>query len=346
MGQYAGLDVSLKEISICVVDGEGAVVQRSTVATDPEAVARCFADKGLRPDRIVHESGQLSIWLHRQLEKLGLPIICIDARLAHKALSAKLNKSDKADAEGLAQLARTGWYSEVHIRSEASDQLHLLLNARERLVRLRKDLEAHVRGAMKAYGLRMCSISQARQRADFRERLAEAVGDDPFLGVLADTFIPLHETLCAATVDLDAELKTIAQKSPLARRLMTVPGVGKMVALGFIATVDRAERFCRCADIGAFLRLTPRRYQSGETDWSGRISKCGSAPMRALLFEAASCLIRQVKRFSPLKSWAVRLAGRKGFKKAAVATARKIAVILLTIWKDGTEFEWTKDAAT
>lgn len=343
MGQYVGLDVSLKEISICVVDEEGAVVHRSTVATDPEAIAKNFAEKGLRPDRIVHESGQLSIWLHRQLEKLGLPITCIDARLAHKALSAKLNKSDKADAEGLAQLARTGWYSEVHIRS---DQLHLLLNARERLVRLRKDLEAHVRGALKAYGIRMGSIAQSRQRAEFRERLANAVGNDPFLGVLADTFIPLHETLCSATADLDAELKTISQESPLARRLMTVPGVGKMVALSFIATVDRAERFGRCADIGAFLGLTPRRYQSGETDWSGRISKCGSAPMRTLLFEAASCLIRQVKRFSALKSWAVRLAGRKGFKKAAVATARKIAVILLTIWKNGTEFDWKKEVAT
>lgn len=196
------------------------------------------------------------------------------------------------------------------------------------------------------YGIRIGSISQARMRAEFREKLAEAALNDPFLGVLADTFLPLHETLCAATADLDAELKTISQESPLARRLMTVPGVGPKVALSFIATVDRAERFSRCADIGAFLGLTPRRYQSGETDWSGRISKCGSAPMRALLFEAVSCLIRQVKRFSPLKSWAVRLAGRKGFKKAAVATARKLAVILMTIWKDGTEFEWTKEATT
>lgn len=346
MEYYAGLDVSLKEVSICVVDGDGGVVTRGTVMTSPDAIQRFLRDKALAPTRIVHESGQLAIWLHRQLEKLGLPIVCIDARLAHKALSAKLNKSDKADAEGLAQLARTGWFSAVHIRSEAADQLHLLLNARERVVRLRKDLEAHVRGALKTHGIRLTSISQRRRRAEFREQLARAAEHDPFLAVVADSFIPLHETLCAAAEDLDEELKAIADESPLARRLMTVPGVGVMVSLGFIATVDHPDRFSRSADVGAFLGLTPRRYQSGGTDYSGRISKCGSAAMRTLLFEAASCLIRQVKRFSPLKSWAVRLAGRKGFKKAAVATARKIAVILLTIWKDGTEFEWTKEAAT
>ena len=108
--------------------------------------------------------------------------------------------------------------------------------------------------------------------------------------------------------------------------------------------VDDTDRFRKAADVGAFLGLTPRRYQSGETDYSGRVSKCGDATMRGLLFEAASCLIRQVKRFSPLKSWAVRLAGRRGFKKAAVAAARKIAVLMLTLWKNGTEFQWTKEA--
>jgi transposase len=346
MEYYAGLDVSLKEVSICVVDSDERAVARGSVMTSPDAIQGFLQDKGVAPTRIVRESGQLSIWLHRQLEKLGHPVVCIDARLAHKALSAKLNKSDKADAEGLAQLARTGWYSEVHIRSEAADQLHLVLNARERVVRLRKDLEAHVGGALKAHGIRLPSISQRRRRAEFRERLARAAEHDPFLALIADSFIPLHETLCAIAEDLDDVLRAIAKERPVARRLMTVPGVGVMVSLGFIATVDHPERFSRTADVGAFLGLTPRRHQSGETDYSGRISKCGSTAMRTLLFEAAACLIRQVKRFSALKSWAVRLAGRMGFKKAAVATARKLAVILLTNWKDGTEFEWTREAAT
>ena len=185
MGQYAGLDVSLKEISVCVVDGEGAVLHRSTVATDPKAVAEHFAEKGLRPDRIVHESGQLSIWLQRGLVRLGLPAECIDARLAHKALSARLNKSDRADAEGLAQLARTGWYTSVHVRSEEADRLRTIISARERLIRLRKGLEGHVRGVLKTFGLRMTGVGQGRMRESFREQLAVAGETDPALAMIA-----------------------------------------------------------------------------------------------------------------------------------------------------------------
>lgn len=346
MRQYAGLDVSLKTTSICVVDDDGTVLHRGTVATNSEAVAHHFAENGIAPDRIVHESGQLSIWLQRCMVRLGLPAVCIDARLAHKALSAKLNKSDRADAEGLAQLARTGWFTPVHVRSEEADRLRTLIGARERLIRLRKDLEGHVRGVLKTYGIRMHGCGQGRLREGFREQLAAAGEAEPVIAMMADGFSAAHHTLCAAAEALESELKVIARQSSLARRLMTVPGVGPLVSLSFIALVDDASRFRRAEDIGAFLGLTPRRYQSGETDYSGRISKCGDAQMRALLFEAATCLIRNVKQFSPLKAWAVRLAGRRGFKKAAVATARKLAVILLAIWRDGTEFRWTRGAST
>lgn len=345
MSEYVGLDVSLKEISICVMDGEGTVVHRSTVATDPEAVAQHFVEKQITPARIVHESGQLSIWLQRGLVRLGLPAVCIDARRAHKALSARPNKTDRSDAEGLAQLARTGWYRAVHIRSEASDRLRTLISARARLVRLRKELEGHVRGILKTWGIRMAGVGQGRLREGFRAQLAAAGETDPALATIADHFCDAHERLCAAADKLTRELKAIARGNSLARRLMTVPGVGPIVSLNFIALIDDPDRFARAGDVGVFLGLTPRRYQSGETDWSGRISKCGDAGMRSLLYEAATSLIRQVKRFSTLKSWAVRLAGRKGFRKAAVATSRKIAVLLLTLWRDGTEFQWTKEAA-
>lgn len=345
MKYYAGLDVSLKEISICVVDHEGHAVARGSVASDPQAVADWLSDRSLEPERIVHESGQLSIWLQRSLAKLGLPAVCIDARIAQKALSAKLNKSDAADAEGLAQLARTGWYTPVHVRSEAADRLRTLIGARERLVRLRRDLEGHIRGVLKTFGIRMTGIAHGRLRQSFRDQLSAAGETDPILAAIADGFIAVHMTLCTAAEALEDDLRSIARSSDLARRLMTIPGVGPIVSLSFIALVDDAERFRKVSNIGAFLGLTPRRYQSGETDYSGRVSKCGDAMMRGLLFEAASCLIRQVRRFSPLKSWAVRLAGRRGFKKAAVATARKIAVLMLTLWKDGTDFQWTKEAA-
>lgn len=344
MEHYAGLDVSLKEVSICVIDGDGQILSKGTCPADPDGVAGWLRNRQLEPCRIVHESGMLSIWLQRGLVRLGLPAICIDARKAHKSLSARLNKSDAGDAEGLAQLARTGWYTPVHIRSEEADRLRTLIGARERLIRLRKDLEGHIRGVLKSFGIRMTGLGQGPQRQAFRDQLANAGMTDPVLNVIADGFIAAHSTLCQAAADLDKAVRREAKAHPVARRLMTIPGVGPVNALSFIALVDDPHRFSRTSDIGAFLGLTPKRHQSGEIDWSGRVSKCGDGTMRGLLFEAASCVIRQVKRFSPLKSWAVRLAGRRGFRKAAVATARKIAVLMLTLWKNGTDYQGTQEA--
>lgn len=345
MKYYAGLDVSLKEISICVVDADGTIMARGTTPADPSGVAGWLKNRSLKPQRIVHESGQLSIWLQRGMAEIGLPAICIDARKAHKSLSARLNKSDSADAEGLAQLARTNWFTPVHIRSEDADLLRSLIGARERLIRLRKDLEGHIRGMLKTFGIRLSGVAQGRQRQGFRDQLAAAGETDPVLRIIADGFIVAHSTLCQAAADLEQAVKAKAKSHPVARRLMTIPGVGPIVSLSFIALVDDPSRFSKTSDVGAFLGLTPKRHQSGEMDWSGRVSKCGDAAMRGLLFEAASCVIRQVKRFCSLKSWAVRLAGRRGFRKAAVATARKIAVLMLTLWKTETNYQWTKEAA-
>jgi transposase len=344
MDYYAGLDVSLKEISICVVDADGKAVARGVSPADPEGVAGWFRARSLSPRLIVHESGQLSIWLQRGLDRLGLPAICIDARKAHKSLSARPNKSDAADAEGLAQLARTGWFTPVHVRSEDSDRLRCLISARAHLISLRKDLEGHIRGILKTFGIRLTGIGKGRQRQVFRDQLAAAGERDPVLRAIADGFVSAHSTLCQAAADLDRAVKQKAERHPVARRLMTVPGVGPIVALNFVALVDDPSRFRRVENVGAFLGLTPRRHQSGEMDWSGRISRCGDGTMRSLLFEAATTLIGRVQKFSALKSWAVRLAGRRGFAKAAVATARKLAVLMLTVWKNETEFKWKEEA--
>jgi transposase len=209
---------------------------------------------------------------------------------------------------------------------------------------LRKDLEGHIRGVLKTFGIRMTAIGQGKHRQAFRDQLAEAALREPIFAAIAEGFTTVHSTLCTAAAAIDEELHQIAKGSELTRRLMTIPGVGPIVALNFISVIDDANRFQKTSNVGAFLGLTPRRYQSGEMDYSGRISRCGDAAMRGLLYEAATSLICRVQRFSPLKSWAVRLAGRKGFKIAAVAAARKIAVLMLTLWKNGTEFKWTKEA--
>lgn len=344
MNYYAGLDVSLKEISICVIDDTGKTVARGVSPADPDGVASWFQTRSLSCAQIVHESGQLSIWLQRGLQRLGLPALCIDARKAHKSLSARPNKSDAADAEGLAQLARTGWFTPVHVRSEDSDRLRSLISARTQLISLRKDLEGHIRGILKTFGIRLTSIGKGGQRQGFRDQLAAAGERDPVLRTIANGFIAAHTTLCQATAELDRSVKEKAASHPVARRLMTVPGIGPIVSLSFVALIDDPSRFSKVSDVGAFLGLTPRRHQSGEVDWSGRISKCGDRAVRGLLFEAASTLISRVQRFSALKSWAVRLAGRRGFTKAAVATARKLAVLMLSLWKEETEFTWTKEA--
>lgn len=346
MKYFAGLDVSLKETAICAVDETGKVVARGSVLTYPEAIAAWFEKLSISPDRIIHESGQLSIWLQRGFMKLGLSASCVDARKAHKSLSARPNKSDASDAEGLAQLARTGWFTPIHIRSEEADRLRTLIGARERLIRLRKDLEGHIRGVLKTFGIRMHGVAKGRLRQGFRDELIAAGETDPVLAAIADGFVLAHETLCRAADDINRALTKRAQSSSVARRLMTVPGVGPIVALNFMALIDDPNRFRRTANVGAFLGLTPRRHQSGEMDWSGRISKSGDSTMRSLLFEAASSLIRRVRRFSSLKSWAVRLAGRRGVRKAAVASARKIAVLMLTLWKTGTDFRSTMEATS
>lgn len=339
MAHFVGLDVSVKSTSICIVDTSGAVVARGEVGTVPGQIAGFIFKHAPDAERVIHESGILAIWLTRELEKLGLPIVCIDARMAHKALSGRVNKSDRGDAEGLAQLARTGWYTQVHIRSGASARVRALIGARERLIRMRKDLEGHVRGSLKVFGICLDPVTRAKKRQSFRDQLTKAGRADPVLNMMAETFNPVHEVLCMAAGAIDAELRQIARGSDLAGRLMTVPGVGPIVALAFIATLDDASRFRKSKNVGAFLGLTPRRHQSGDMDWSGRISKCGDQDMRRLLYSAATTLMTQVRKPSHLHAWAMRLKERKGFKKAAVATSRKIAVIMHRIWRDESVFE-------
>ena len=190
----------------------------------------------------------------------------------------------------------------------------------------------------------MTGIGKGGRRQAFRDQLASAGERDPILRAIADGFIAANADQCQLAADLDRAVKKKAEDNPVARRLATIPGVGPIVALSFIALVDNPARFRKTGDVGAFLGLTPRRYQSGEMDWSGRISKCGVGTMRSLLYEAASAFINRVQWFSALKSWAVRLAGRRGFAKAAVATSRKLAVLMLTLWKNETEFRWKEEA--
>ena len=345
MTLYIGLDVSLKETSVCVMDGQGRVVHRGRTASEPDAIAAYVQRHAPEVTRIVLEAGQLSSWLTRELVARGQPAICVDARLANNALSGRRNKSDRHDAEGLAHLARTGWFTEVHIKSRASDERRTLLGARDRLIRMRRDLEGQIRGVLKIFGIKLGKITPGKERIGFRQRVREVIADEPAIQPAVNALLAALATTCKEEERLDHLICRQAKADGVVRLLTTAPGVGPIIASAFVAVIDDPTRFRRSSQAGAYVGLTPRRFQSGEVDYSGKISKWGDALLRAYLYEGAVTLLTREKRYSPLKSWGMRLAQRKGLKKAAVAVARKLANILLCMWRDNSEFRWSKEVA-
>jgi len=341
MDQYVALDVSLKETSLCVLEANGAVSFEGRVPSEPAQLARAIRTRAPRAIKIGLETGATSVWLWHALRAEGLPVVCMDARHAHAALSVRPSKSDRSDARGLADMVRMGWYREVQIKSLAAHERRTLLTARQRLVTIRVDLDAQIRGMLKTFGLLV-----GPGNSDAFVRRAEALAEGhpllaPVLGCLAE----VRRHVAAQIAKLDREIARIVRADTILCRFTSVPGVGPITAIAFLSAIDDPSRFRRARDVGPYLGLTPRRHQSGEVDRAGRISKCGDAFTRRCLYEAANVLLTKVQRWSPLKAWGVRLAKRVGGKKARIAIARKIAVILRCIWVDGTQFWWTKEAA-
>lgn len=339
MEQYVALDVSLKEINVCVLDGRGAVVFESKTAADAKDLVALIRARAPRVVRVGLETGATAPWLFHALEAAGLPVVCMDARHAHAALSMRPSKSDRSDARGLAEMLRMGWYREVRAKSITSHEHLAMLAARHRLVSIRTELDAQLRGLLKTFGLIL-----GPGNTDALVRRAEALAQEhPVLSGLAAKLAEVRRHVVAQIGALDRDIRRLVRSEPTLKRFLTVPGVGPVTALAFLSTIDDPRRFKHARDVGPYLGLTPTRYQSGETDRQGRISKCGNAFTRSCLYEAANVLLSKVQRFSPLKAWGMRLAKRIGAKKARVALARKITVILHCIWVDGTEFWWTRE---
>ena len=337
MEEYVGLDVSKEETSYCIKDGSGGVVARGRVATDPAALFDVLRDHCLCPSRIVLETGCMSNWLVRELGKRGLSATCVDARQVHAVLRLKHHKTDANDAEVLAELARTGFYRAVAVKSETAQETRAVLVARDQLVRRVRDLDNAVRGILRSFGLRL-----PRGSGRFADRVLEALSGRPDL---RPAIIPLLEAragLRRAREMLDKEVRRRARTNPVCKRLMTAPGIGPITALAYTAVIDDPARFAKARSVGAYAGLTSRRFQSGEMDYSGRISKRGDALLRSLLFEAASTMLVKLRRTCPLRTWGLRLKKRLGHRKAACAVARKLAVILHRMWTEGADFRWPK----
>ena len=339
MDHFAGLDVSVKETSVCIVDETGKIVREVKVASEPEALLSVLKNPAYRFKRIGLEAGPLSQWLFSALAEAELPVVCVETRHMQAVLKAQINKTDRNDARGIAQMMRVGLYRPVHVKTLRSQKLRMLLTHRKLLQSKAIAIENDLRGTLRNFGLKVGMVGKVK----FETRIKELLENLPDLAELVEPLLIVRRTLSEQIVILHRRLLAIVRDDEVCRRLMTIPGVGPVVALTYRATVDVPARF-RTKAVGAVFGLTCSKYQSGEIDRSGRISRCGDEMMRVMLYEAAQSMLRS-KKWCWLKAWAMQIARRRGMKKAIVALARRLAVIMHRIWVDGTEFRWTREQA-
>jgi len=341
MKHYAGLDVSVKETAICIVDENGRICRETKVISHPEDLSKALAETGLRIERIGLEAGPLSQWLFEGMARAGLPVICVETRHTKAFLRAQVNKSDRNDARGIAQMIRVNLYRPVHVKTLASQKRRALLRARKLLQEKAIAIENDIRGLLRNFGLKVGIVGAAK----FEARIKELTEDMPDLEEFIDVLLAARRKLRDSFSRLHGKVLELAGSDAICKRLMTIPGVGPVTALAFISTIDIPARFRSSRSVGPALGLTPVLNQSGESERVGRVSLCGDGMMRGLLYEAAQSMLTRVKKWSWLKAWAMTVARRRGLKKAVVALARRIAVIMHRMWIDGSEFRWSREVA-
>jgi transposase len=341
MEHYVGIDVSLKLASVCVVDATGRVVREARVASEPEALIAFLTGLGAAVTRVGLEAGPLSQWLHAGLAAAGYEAVLLETRHVKAALSAMTVKTDRRDARGIAQLLRMGWYRPVHRKSAPAQEVRALLAGRRLLQGKLLDIELAIRGILRGFGLKVGETAKAR----FAARARELVAGHDMLEAVIEPMLRAREALRVEFTALHKRLLGVVRDHAVCQRLMTVPGVGAVVAITFVSAIDDPARFGRSKMIGAHFGLTPKRYQSGETDVTGGITRVGDVLVRTALYEAANAMLTRTTRFSALKRWATEVAKRRGMRRAKVALARKLAIVLHRLWVDGTEFRWSKEAA-
>jgi transposase len=340
MDHYAGIDVSLELSSVCVVDAQGRIVREAKVASDADVLAAWFKELGLPMVRIGLEAGPLSQWLHAGLTQAGFAVLLLETRHVKAALSAMTVKTDRNDARGIAQLIRMGWFRSVHAKSIGSQEIRALLVARRQLLGRLLDVELSIRGILRGFGLKVGQVT----RKEFEARIRELVMGHATLERIAQAMLLARATLKAEYEKLHKAVLAIVREDEVCRKLMTVPGVGPLVAVTFKSAVDNPSRITKSKEVGALFGLTPKKYQSGEKDVTGGITRAGDEMVRTALYEAANVVLSRTTRFSKLKRWGMDVAKRRGSKRAKVALARKIGVILHRMWIDGTTYQWAEPA--
>lgn len=341
MEHYAGIDVSLESSSVCVVDATGRVVREGKVASEPETLIAWLRQSDLDFARIGLEAGPLSQWLHAGLREVGFMTELLETRHVRTAFKTMPVKTDRKDARGIAQLMRLGWFRPVHCKSMAAQELRAVLTARKLIQGKLHDVQMSLRGILRGFGLK---VGPTTQRT-FADRIRELVVGHPTLQMIAAALLSASDELGRQLGQFEVQVRSLARRDTRARLLMSTPGVGAIVALTYVAAIDDPARFRSSRTVGAHFGLTPKKYQSGEIDVTGRISKIGDASVRVALYEAANVILTKPVKGSTLKSWAMRVAARAGMRKAKVALARKLAVVLHRMLASGTAFDATMAAA-
>jgi transposase len=275
------------------------------------------------------------------MKRAGLAIELLETRHVRNAFKLMPVKTDRKDARGIAQLIRMGWFRPVHCKSMAAQETRSPLGARKLLQSKLHDIELGLRGTLRGFSLKLGTTTPKT----FESRVRTLVSDHPTLLAVADALLRARATLAEQFIKLDKQLHALARGDDRARLLTTVPGVGSIVALTFASAIDDPGRFKSSKTVGALFGLTPKRYQSGETDVSGRISKSGDSGMRTVLYEAANVILTRTRKGSSLKKWAMGVAKRAGMRKAKVALARKLAVVMHRMLADGVPFVAQKGVA-
>jgi transposase len=342
MTYFAGLDVSLRSTHICVIDDDGELLSEGKTDSEVADIIAFLDELDADAIEVGLEAGTLTQYLTYGLQFAGYEIICMEARQVKAALSAMRNKTDKNDARGIAQLLRSGWYSRVHIKSIESHQIRALLSSRKAVLAKCIDLEQEIRGLFKIFGIK---LPARLGHGSFDPKVRPLIEADQALSQSLLPMLDARLVLYRTFLTLEYRVRNLAKQDPICQRLMTAPGVGPITALTYKAGVDDPTRFKRSRTVAAHFGLTPRRFQSGEIDFDGHISRAGDANVRSTLYVAANSMMTRSSQWSPLKAWGMKLAKTRGHKRAVIAVARKLAVILHRMWIDDTQFRWSTEAA-
>jgi transposase len=342
MDHYAGIDVSLECSSVCVVDGTGKIVREAKPASEPEALIAWFRSLGFELSRIGLEAGPLSQWLYAAMKRAGLTVELLETRHVRNAFKAMPVKSDRNDARNIAQLMRLGWFRPVHCKSMSAQETRAMLTARKLIQAKLQDIENSLRGILRGFGLKVGKTT----KRNFATRIGELVAGHPALEAIAAATLAVHMVLLREFNGFEKQVRAMSLLDAKAKLLMSTPAVGPIISLTYASAIDDPSRFTSSKRAGPLFGLTPKKHQSGETDYSGRISKNGDASVREALYEAAHIILtKPIRGCAQLKSWAMRIAKRAGMSKAKVALARKLAVIMLRMLKDNVPFNSTAKAS-